>query len=150
MPDFPGMAEADKTADWTPGLPLDLTRIRDKDETYWDDHHGTPKAFIHHRAATELWSNRWGKSTSLRLRSGDIPVPDLEKKILATLTPADAGLLVRDLAAESRLAASSPVDIAGLFLSMSFFLILSAAALTAMLFRFNVEQRNHEIGRAHV
>jgi putative ABC transport system permease protein len=29
---------------------------------------------------------------------------------------------------------------------MSFFLILSAVALTAMLFRFNVEQRNHESG----
>lgn len=146
MPDFPGMAEADKTSDWTPGLPLDLTRIRKKDETYWDDHRGTPKAFIPYATATRMWSNRWGGATSLRLKSGTIPVPDLEKQILSALTPADAGLLVRNLAAESRLAASSPVDIAGLFLSMSFFLILSAVALTAMLFRFNIEQRNHESG----
>jgi ABC-type lipoprotein release transport system permease subunit len=146
MPDFPGIAEADNSADWTSGLPLDLGRIREKDETYWDDHRGTPKAFITHDAARAMWSNRWGNATSLRIRSGDIPVPELERKILATLTPADAGLLIRDIAAESQSAASSPVDIASLFLSMSFFLILAAVALTAMLFRFNVEQRNHESG----
>lgn len=146
MPDFPGIAEADNSADWTPGLPLDLTRIREKDETYWDDHRGTPKAFISHDAARAMWSNRWGNATSLRISGGDIPVPELERKILETLTPADAGLLVRDLGADSQSAAASPVDIASLFLSMSFFLILSAVALTAMLFRFNVEQRNHESG----
>lgn len=146
MPDFPGIAEADNSADWTSGLPLDLSRIRDKDETYWDDHRGTPKAFISHDAARAMWSNRWGNATSLRIRSGDIPVPELENKILAALTPADAGLLIRDIATESASAASSPVDIASLFLSMSFFLILAAVALTAMLFRFNVEQRNHESG----
>lgn len=146
MPDFPGIAEADNSADWTSGLPLDLSRIREKDETYWDDHRGTPKAFISHDAARAMWSNRWGNATSLRIRSADIPVPDLERKILEALTPADAGLLIRDIATESASAASSPVDIASLFLSMSFFLILAAVALTAMLFRFNVEQRNHESG----
>ena len=143
MPDFPGIAEADNSADWTPGLPLDLTRIREKDETYWDDHRGTPKAFIHYDAAREMWSNRWGHATSLRVPSD---ARNLEQRILETLAPADAGLLVRDLGTESKAAASSPVDIAGLFLSMSFFLILAAVALTAMLFRFNVEQRNHETG----
>jgi putative ABC transport system permease protein len=143
MPDFPGIAEADNSADWTSGLPLDLGRIREKDETYWDDHRGTPKAFITHNAARTIWSNRWGNATSLRLPAGET---DLERRILETLAPADAGLLIRDIAAESKGAASSPVDIAGLFLSMSFFLILAAVALTAMLFRFNVEQRNHESG----
>jgi putative ABC transport system permease protein len=143
MPDFPGIAEADSSADWTPGLPLDLTRIREKDEDYWDTHRGTPKAFIHPDAARQMWSNRWGNATSLRLPAN---TPDLESRILSTLEPADAGLLVRDLAADSRAAAASPVDIAGLFLGMSFFLILAAVALTAMMFRFNVEQRNHETG----
>jgi len=143
MPEFPGIAEADNSADWTPGLPLDLTRIREKDETYWDDHRGTPKAFITYDDAAPMWANRWGSATSLRLPAGET---DLARRILDTLTPADAGLIVRDLATESRAAAASPVDIAGLFLGMSFFLILSAVALTAMLFRFNVEQRNHESG----
>lgn len=146
MPDFPGIAEADNSADWTPGLPLDLTRIREKDETYWDEHRGTPKAFIHYDTARTMWSNRWGNATSLRIQKGQTSPPQLERQILDTLTPADAGLLIRDLGRESQTAAASPVDIASLFLSMSFFLILAAVALTAMLFRFNVEQRNHESG----
>ncbi|BCX47235.1 ABC transporter permease [Haloferula helveola] len=146
MPDFPGIAEAEDNADWTPGLPLDLGRIREKDETYWDDHRGTPKAFITHRAAAKLWENRWGSSTSLRFRNSDIPVADFESKLLDTLDPSDAGLTIRDVQAEATAAAASPVDIATLFLSMSFFLIVAAVGLTAMLFRFNVEQRNHESG----
>ena len=146
MPDFPGIAEADNSADWTPGLPLDLTRIREKDETYWDEHRGTPKAFIPYEAARAMWSNRWGNATSLRIKKGQPSPRILEQQILDTLTPADAGLLIRDLGRESQTAAASPVDIASLFLSMSFFLILAAVALTAMLFRFNVEQRNHESG----
>lgn len=143
MPDFPGIAEAEDNADWTPGMPLDLTRIREKDETYWDDHKGTPKAFITHRAAAGLWQNRWGSSTGLRVESGaESRTPD----ILESLTPLDAGLSIRDVRSEAMASANSPVDIASLFLSMSFFLIIAAVGLTAMLFRFNVEQRNHESG----
>ena len=144
MPEFPGIAEAEDNADWTPGLPLDLERIREKDETYWDEHKGTPKAFITHRAAKRLWQNRWGSATSLRLAGNGIPAATDE--LLAALAPGDAGITLRDVRAEAESAARSPVDIAGLFLSMSFFLILAAVGLTAMLFRFNVEQRNHESG----
>jgi len=146
MPDFPGIAEAEDSDDWSPGMPLDLDRIRDKDETYWDDHRGTPKAFIRHDRAAELWQNRWGTATALRLDRELATLPELREELRATLAPADAGLILRDLAAEGAAAATSPVDIAMLFLSMSFFLILAAVALTAMLFRFNVEQRNRESG----
>lgn len=143
MPDFPGIAEAESNADWSPGLPLDLTRIREKDETYWDDHKGTPKAFITHRAAARIWENRWGASTGLRMESG---FESRSSELVAALTPADAGLTLRNVRAEASESANSPTDFAGLFLGMSFFLILAAVGLTAMLFRFNVEQRNHESG----
>ena len=46
MPDFPGVADAEDSADWDAGMPLDLDQIRDKDEEYWDDYKGAPKAFI--------------------------------------------------------------------------------------------------------
>ncbi len=143
MPDFPGIAEAESNADWSPGLPLDLTRIREKDETYWDDHRGTPKAFITHRAAAKLWQNRWGSLTGLRMESG---LAGRSSELVAALTPTDAGLTIRNIRAEASSSANSPTDFAGLFLSMSFFLILAAVGLTAMLFRFNVEQRNRESG----
>lgn len=143
MPEFPGIAEAESSSDWTPGMPLDLDRIRDKDEEYWDRHRGTPKAFLRYERARELWHNRWGEVTALRLPTG---TPGVEERLLATLEPADGGLLLRDVGSEAARAARSPTDIAGLFLSMSFFLILAAVGLTAMLFRFNVEQRNRETG----
>ena len=145
-PDFPGITEAETNADWSSGLPLDMKRIRDKDETYWDNHRGTPKAFITHTAAAKLWQNRWGSATGLRSAVWDIPQEQIETKLLNVFEPLDAGLHTRDIASESSAAASSPVDIASLFLSMSFFLIVAAVALTAMLFRFNIEQRNTESG----
>jgi len=49
-----------------------------------------------------------------------------------------------DFSAEAQKSATSPVDFGALFISMSFFLILAAIALVAMLFRFNVEQRTEE------
>ena len=146
MPDFPGVAEAEDAQDWAPGLPLDLGRIRQKDEDYWDDYRGTPKAFISSQRGEELFGNRWGTATSLRMPLAEAPRDGLESKLLPVLSPEMAGLLLRNLKSDAMTAAKSPVDIAGLFLSMSFFLIVASVSLTAMLFRFNVEQRNRESG----
>ena len=46
MPEFPGLADAGSCSDWNTGIPIDLDKIRDKDEDYWDDYKGTPKAII--------------------------------------------------------------------------------------------------------
>lgn len=146
MPDFPGMAEADDSSEWSPGLPLDLTRIRDKDETYWDDHKGVPKAFISYERGRDLWSNRWGETTALRVPVGSATGEELRERLLQHLDPEEIGLVVRDFRSAGLAAATSPTDIGMLFLSMSFFLIVAAAALVALLFRFNVELRNHESG----
>ncbi|MCB1124684.1 MAG: hypothetical protein KJT03_24235, partial [Verrucomicrobiae bacterium] len=40
MPNFPGISEAEVPSDWDAGLPLDLERIRDKDEEYWEKFRG--------------------------------------------------------------------------------------------------------------
>ncbi|MGH7944647.1 MAG: ABC transporter permease, partial [Opitutaceae bacterium] len=67
MPEFPGMSDAARPDDWDPGLPLDLDRIRPKDETYWDNHRGAPKAFIPLAAGRANWSTRWGSYTAIRI-----------------------------------------------------------------------------------
>ena len=46
LPDFPGIAKAESTANWDAGFPIDLGKIRPKDEQYWKDYRGTPKAFV--------------------------------------------------------------------------------------------------------
>lgn len=142
MPDFPGVADVKSAREWEPGLPLDLTRIRDKDDEYWEEFKGTPKAFVSYETGQKLWSNRWGQATGIRVPGGNIDA--VYKEVRRVLKPGLAGMHLQDFSTAAKEAAKSPVDFAMLFLSMSFFLILSAIALVAMLFKFNVEQRSEE------
>jgi len=146
MPEFPGVSDAEDAADWNPALPLDMKRIRDKDEVYWDDHRGTPKVFLPLEKGREMFGNRWGEFTALRVPLAVASREEIGKRVLAAMDPETGGLMLRNLREEGMAAASSPVDFAGLFGGMSFFLMIAAVALTAMLFRFHIEQRNRESG----
>ncbi len=146
MPDFPGLAEADDCRDWEPGIPIDLERIRKKDEDYWDRHRGTPKAFITLKAGQAIWANAYGNLTAVRFEDGAQTPTALRDSIRAALDPAALGLAFGDVRAAATAAATPMVDFGQLFLCMSFFLIVAAALLTALLFVFGVEQRADEIG----
>lgn len=144
MPDFPGVADVKSARDWEPGLPLDLKRIRDQDDEYWEKYKGTPKAFVSYTAGKGMWSNRWGNTTGLRVVDGK--KSEIEASVKSMITPSLVGMKTQDFKAQALTAAKSPVDFAMLFLSMSFFLILASIALVVMLFTFNVEQRTREGG----
>ena len=66
MPGFPGLENTESCRDWEPGIPIDLGRIRDVDEDYWDEHRGTPKAFVGLAAGRRLFQNRYGSLTAVR------------------------------------------------------------------------------------
>ncbi|MDB4435984.1 FtsX-like permease family protein [Akkermansiaceae bacterium] len=144
MPDFPGVADVKSSRDWEPGLPLDLKRIRDKDDDYWEKYKGTPKAFVSYAAGKGMWSNRWGNTTGLRVIDGK--KTEVEAAVESVLSPSLVGMQTQNFKTQALTAARSPVDFAMLFLSMSFFLILASVALVVMLFTFNVEQRIREGG----
>ena len=144
MPAFPGLSDADHCRDWEPGIPVDLDRIRDKDETWWDEHRGTPKAFISLAAGREMWSNRFGSLSAVRFPLESSAAAS--EKLRAQIEPKDLGLYFRDLRTPALAASTSATDFGGLFLGLSFFLIFSALLLTALLFAFAVEQRSSEIG----
>ncbi len=144
MPDFPGVSDADNSSDWEPGMPLDLTRIRDKDEDYWDDYHGAPKAFISLKAGESNWANRWGKFTALRAPEEAMNADALEAELKSILHPAIVGIQTMSFRDSALKSANSPVDIGGLFISMSFFLIVAALSLIGMLFSFSMQQVNRE------
>jgi len=146
MPDFPGVAAADHAADWDAGVPIDLKRIRDKDEAYWDAHRGTPKLFMPLAKGRELFGNRWGEFTALRVPAALASRDAVASGLRDAMTPAVAGLVLQDVGMQAQVAAASPVDFAGLLLGMSLFLMAAAVALTALLFRFHIEQRNRESG----
>ncbi|MBN8218137.1 MAG: ABC transporter permease [Spirochaetes bacterium] len=146
MPDFPGLADTASCNDWHPGIPVDLKKIRPKDEAYWEAHRGTPKAFLTLAAARGLWSNAFGASTAVRWSGGGSnDAVLLEKLILAQLTPAAAGFAFKPAAAQARQGAAGSVDLGGLFLGLSLFLVGASLLLTALLAGFAIERRRDEI-----
>lgn len=144
MPDFPGIADAENSRDWQPGIPIDLGRIRDKDEDYWDDHRGTPKAFISLERGRKLWGNRYGELTAVRFDAAAIG--DIREAVESSIDPASLGFVLRDVRASALQAANATTDFGGLFLGLSIFLIAASLLLTGLLFALNIDQRSREIG----
>jgi ABC-type antimicrobial peptide transport system permease subunit len=150
MPEFPGLAKAESTRDWDAGFPL-VHKIRDKDEAYWKKYRGTPKAFITLAAGQALWANRFGSLTAIRY-----PVPTNSfassyreaayHNLVANLNPADLGFRLEPVREEALKAAGQSQDFGQLFLGFSFFLVLAALLLMALLFQFGLEQRAAEVG----
>ena len=146
MPDFPGMSDAGNCRDWETGAPVDLKKIRDKDELYWRNFRGTPKAFIAAGDGRQIWGNRLGSYTSFRFNARESDLPAIEKSLMLKIKPARSGLFFRPVYAEGQLAASNSTDFGELFLSLSFFILLSALLLTAMLFSLLARMRRAESG----
>lgn len=145
MPDFPGLSDKQNCRDWKPGFDFDSTRMREKDQGYWEKYRGTPKAFVNIKVGKEMWSNRWGNVTAIRWPAS-MKKADIEKDLLAKLTPDKLGFQFLPLREQALAATNAPVDFGELFVSFSFFLIIAAAVLTGMLFVFSLEQRNAEAG----
>ncbi len=147
MPQYPGLADAEHCREWDPGIPIDLDKIRDKDETYWDIYQGTPKAFISLPRAQSIWGNRFGNLTAIRyMESGQNEIETISNKMLTSIDPISLGFVfhpVKELGLE---AGRGAVDFGQLFLALSFFIILAALLLTSLLFVFGIENRSEEIG----
>lgn len=150
-PEYPGITGADSLADWDPPFPIDLSRVRDEDEQYWDDYRTTPKAFIQYERGRELWETRYGAVTSIRF-----PVPEgtraddlasrLSTGLRSALRPEAVGvavLPVRRLATEASVGAT---DFGEYFTYFSFFIVVSAILLAILFFRLGVEGRLRQIG----
>lgn len=146
MPDFPGISGQESCSQWEADIPIDLDRIRPKDEEYWDAHRGTPKAFVTLRAGQQMWANRYGDLTAVRYPAPAGSIDTLAADLRASLNPAELGLVFVDVRNPARRAAGGSVDFGGLFLGLSFFLMASAVLLTAMVFVFGLQQRSGQIG----
>jgi len=150
MPDFPGVAKAESTHEWDTGFPL-LYKIRDKDEAYWKQHRGTPKAFITLAAGQAMWASRFGSLTAIRYA---VPTNSpaggcrdtVYRNLLANLNPADLGFRFEPVREQALQAANQAQDFGELFLGFSFFLLFAALLLMALLFQFGLEQRATEVG----
>ncbi|MDP6738627.1 MAG: ABC transporter permease [Planctomycetota bacterium] len=143
MPEFPGLEGEENCRDWEPGIPIDLDRIRDVDERYWDERRGTPKAFISLEEGQAVWANPYGTLTGIRASD---PQGDYAELLHDALKPARLGLDFQDLRSPVLAAAHSPTDFGGLFLGLSFFLLAAALGLVVLLVTFGIERRSREVG----
>jgi putative ABC transport system permease protein len=146
MPDFPGLSDVDNCRDWDPGIAIDLDKIRTKDEQYWDEYRGTPKAFVTLKAGQGMWANRYGNLTAVRYPTTNHSQGDISQKILTAVDPASVGLFFLPVRELGNKAGGGTTDFGQLFLGLSMFLIMAALILTGLLFVFGVENRSEQIG----
>lgn len=146
VPHLPGLSDAGHCREWEAGVPIDLDAIREKDEKYWDDYKGTPKAFVSKSAALKLWSNRFGNYTAVRYPVASFDEGKYKQLFAQEILPADLGMAVEPVRQQGIQAAQNGTDFSGLFIGLSFFILVAAIILTALLFRFNLENRSAQVG----
>lgn len=144
MPEIPGLSDAGHCRDWEAGVPVDLNKVRETDEEYWNLYKGTPKAFVSLETAQKLWGNRFGKTTAIRF-----PLQDKDKlaqQVASVLQPEEMGFQFQQVKAEGLVAASNGVDFGGLFIGLSFFVLAAAILLSILMFKLFLGFRREEIG----
>ncbi len=157
MPDIPGLSDKKNCREWEPGVPVDLNKIRDKDQAYWAKFRGAPKAFVRLATGQKLWNNRFGNLTAVRyqhspplLGAGGQTLPgagggNVELCLRQALSPASQGVFFQPLREKALAASGASSDFGVLFLGFSLFLLVSSLLLSALLFGFSVTRRQREL-----
>ena len=151
IPEFPGIHDTADMSEWESPFPIDYTLIRRQDEAYWDAYGPTPKAFISLETGKQLWKNRFGDLTTLRMHTpqgSDAQATRtlFESEFLKKIQPEQVGFQFLALQTEGLQAATGATDFGMLFSSLSILIILAVAWLVELFFRIGVEQRSREIG----
>ena len=129
--DFPGLSNVERCTNWNSDLPINMKLITAEDEDYWAKYKNTPKALVPYSTLAPRWENAYGSATALQINDMN-RLKDLSYEMfdIQLIYPREAGIT----------AAKSGVDFSSLFLSLGFFIIISAAMLmmvplSEMLFR---------------
>jgi putative ABC transport system permease protein len=146
VPHLPGLSDAGHCREWEAGVPIDLDAIRDKDEDYWDSWQGTPKAFVSQDKALEMWSNRFGNYTAVRFPAESFNEDKYKQIFAEKIVPADLGMAIEPIREQGIHAAQNGTDFSGLFIGLSFFILIASIVLTSLLFRLNLETRSAQVG----
>lgn len=146
VPHLPGLSDAGHCREWEAGVPIDLDAIRDKDEKYWDEYKGTPKAYISDEKALDLWANRFGNYTAVRYPAKTFDIDAYNKIFAQEINTADLGMSIEPIREQGIHAAQNGTDFSGLFIGLSFFILAASIILTSLLFQFNLENRSAQVG----
>jgi ABC-type antimicrobial peptide transport system permease subunit len=143
-PEYPGITAAQTIGDWDPPFPVDLKKVRPRDEQYWKQYRTAPKAFVSLETAQELWGSRFGKVTSVRVEGADAAA--FAQKLRAQIDPEQLGIAIVEPRAQALKQAEGSTDFGEYFTYFSFFLVISALLLTGLFFQLGISQRLREIG----
>ena len=142
VPSYPGISDARTLGEWDPPFPIDLSRIRPKDEAFWKRYGPSPKAYLDIETARDLFGASGSRLTTLFVPGKDLTeeIPALERRFREGTPP----FTVQSLADSSGV--SSALDFGAYFAGFSALLILAALLVAAAFVRFLFETRARELG----
>lgn len=141
-PEIPGLTDSADCSGWEAAIPIDFDRIRDEDETYWNEHRSKPKAYLNFEEAQEMFAP--GQCTAA-LYPADWTADRVRQEALNVLRTLPEYTRAESLADASAEKVSRGVPFAPLFLGLSFFLIVSGLLELAMLLKLHIQDREAEL-----
>ena len=155
VPELEGISTAKRIDTWDVPFPVDLAKVKPRDDAYWDQYGPSPKAFVAMSAMREMWHAaspgdvRW--ITGVRVQSPASRDQQGTQAAIAEglprlLPPNKTGFDLRPVRQQAMIASQGSADFGMLFASMSFFIVISAGAMVATLVRLGVQQRSGELG----
>ncbi|MCB9664632.1 MAG: ABC transporter permease [Alphaproteobacteria bacterium] len=144
MPPIEGLEDAETCAEWDPGLPVDLERIRPEDEAYWAAHKGTPRAWVALETGRRLWAGALGDTTTLRMPA--TAEAALQARLREVLEPAVLGVGARSVRGQLEAAAAPANDFGVLFASFDGLLVIAALVLAGLQAALGLVARQGELG----
>jgi putative ABC transport system permease protein len=145
MPHLPGLSDAGSCRDWDTGIPIDLDKIRQKDEDYWDTYRGTPKAYISLEKGMQLWQNRFGNLTTVIFPIELYDRQQILQQLTTQIDPFRLEFQVNPVREQGLQSARGGVDFGQLFAGLGIFIIVSGLLLTALLLQYSLQRRQNQI-----
>ncbi|QEG23901.1 ABC transporter permease [Mariniblastus fucicola] len=145
-PEVPGVTDAESIENWD--LPFETaSKLRPSDDTYWENHRTTPKAFVSFATGQKLWSSRFGDVTSYRIPA-KTERSEIQTRLLSAIaeTKGASGFELITLRQNALTASSGSTPFDVLFLALSMFVIASGLILVSLLFRLTLQSRASEVG----
>ena len=151
MPSFPGIEGKTSAFEWNPPFPMDLGRITDDDEKYWEEFEGTPKAFITFGTGTGLWETDIGNITQLRVSPREDTnlstlAGQLERVLDAGVGRSETSITVTAVKQDALDSAEGVEIFTAMFLAYSTACMVAAAILIILLVTLRIDSRMTEIG----
>ncbi len=140
-PEIPGLTDMSDCSAWNAGVPIDMQATRSSDIAYWERHRSKPKLYLEFAQAQRLFFP--GRCTMLIFdRNTDTDV--VQRRITEALRGDPRLYQVEDVVATLRGDIDNGVPFASLFLGLSFFIMVAALLVLAMLLALHLFDRSDE------